>query len=247
MGSMANGESTSTLVERARAGDREAFEELTRRFGPRLEEQIRSRMGDAAKAKLEPEDVLNETFTCALESIPTPTTTRHGRYLLDVDASLSDDRIVDLGDLETPRGRSIEGIAENEQGVPLVATVTNVVLHAHEIPLDRSVTLRVVGPDGEPIPDVPIQLDRGFPAYGRLIGPDGKPVAGAEIIVRRGDSTEVARRQSSKAGRFLFYLSSGPSYTIDARHTDEGRAEWRGRVTVTHAAVKRLELRMSPE
>ncbi len=69
MGSMANRESTSTLVERARAGDREAFEELTRRFGPRLEEQIRSRMGDAAKAKLEPEDVLNETFTCALESI----------------------------------------------------------------------------------------------------------------------------------------------------------------------------------
>ena len=69
MGSMANSESTSTLVERARAGDREAFGEISRRFRPRLEEQIRSRMGDAAKAKLEPEDVLSETFTCALESI----------------------------------------------------------------------------------------------------------------------------------------------------------------------------------
>lgn len=57
------------LVELSRKGDREAFEELVHRLTPRLEVQIRARMGPGVRAHLEPGDVLSETFAAALGSI----------------------------------------------------------------------------------------------------------------------------------------------------------------------------------
>ena len=61
--------STEELVRSSQKGDRDAFQEIVRRFQVRLENQIRSRMGAAAQAAVEVEDVLQETFTSAFESI----------------------------------------------------------------------------------------------------------------------------------------------------------------------------------
>lgn len=58
-----------TLVTKAQGGDREAFDELCRRFRSRLEHQIEARMGADVLKKLEAEDILQETLTCAFESL----------------------------------------------------------------------------------------------------------------------------------------------------------------------------------
>ncbi len=62
-------DSTRDLVRLAQAGDRDAFQELAKRFQTRLENQIQSRMGAMPRAIVEVEDILQETFTGALESI----------------------------------------------------------------------------------------------------------------------------------------------------------------------------------
>ena len=62
-------ESTEMLVRRARDGDRAAFDEIVERFRERLERQVHSRMGAGVRGKVEADDILNETFACAFESI----------------------------------------------------------------------------------------------------------------------------------------------------------------------------------
>ena len=62
-------DATEILVSRARDRDERAFEELVKRFQPRLGAQIRSRMGPSVRAKMEVQDVLSETFACAFQSI----------------------------------------------------------------------------------------------------------------------------------------------------------------------------------
>ena len=59
------------LVERAQGGSREAFDILVEEFQPRLARQVRARLGAGVRSRLEPEDVLQETFTRAFQSIST--------------------------------------------------------------------------------------------------------------------------------------------------------------------------------
>jgi RNA polymerase sigma-70 factor (ECF subfamily) len=66
---MAKDESTRLLVEKTKAGDQEAFDQLVKRFQPRLMDRIRKRMGSHVRSKLEAEDVLNETFACVSSTI----------------------------------------------------------------------------------------------------------------------------------------------------------------------------------
>lgn len=66
---MATEEPTMALVKRAKSRDREAFRQLVERYRPRLTNQIEARMGNNARARLEVGDVLQETFTKALQSI----------------------------------------------------------------------------------------------------------------------------------------------------------------------------------
>jgi RNA polymerase sigma-70 factor (ECF subfamily) len=66
---MTKEESTLLLVEKTKAGDQEAFDQLVKRFQPRLMDQIRMRMGSYVRSKLEVEDVLNETYACVSSSI----------------------------------------------------------------------------------------------------------------------------------------------------------------------------------
>jgi RNA polymerase sigma-70 factor (ECF subfamily) len=60
---------TSDLVQRARTGDRAAFGELFRAHRARLLERIRARLGRKLRASVEAEDVLQETFLRAFESV----------------------------------------------------------------------------------------------------------------------------------------------------------------------------------
>ncbi len=66
---MSEADSTQELAQRARAGDREAFEELIRPLRSRLEDQVRARMGERVKASVEAEEVVQETLLKAYESI----------------------------------------------------------------------------------------------------------------------------------------------------------------------------------
>ena len=66
---MSTEEPTLTLVERAQHGDRSAFELLVERHRSRLARRIEVRMGPEVRARLEVEDVLQETVTSALRSV----------------------------------------------------------------------------------------------------------------------------------------------------------------------------------
>jgi RNA polymerase sigma-70 factor (ECF subfamily) len=57
------------LVERARGGDGAALEALLAREGPPLIAMIIARMGDELRRRVEPEDILQETFAWATRSI----------------------------------------------------------------------------------------------------------------------------------------------------------------------------------
>ena len=61
--------STAQLVQLAKAGDREAFDRLVALFRPRLEAAVATRIGPGLRAKLEVEDVVQETILRALRSI----------------------------------------------------------------------------------------------------------------------------------------------------------------------------------
>jgi len=50
------------LVQKAQAGDRDAFDHLARQVEPRLDALVRSRMSKEMRAALEPADVLQETL-----------------------------------------------------------------------------------------------------------------------------------------------------------------------------------------
>ena len=93
-----------TLVERAQGGDREAFNALVRTFEDRLRDFIRSRMGPVVRGRLEPEDVVQETFVRAFQSIG------HFRWqdeprLLGWLQSIAENRIRDA--VKGPRGDDV--------------------------------------------------------------------------------------------------------------------------------------------
>jgi RNA polymerase sigma factor (sigma-70 family) len=66
---MAEPEATAALVERARRGDRVAFEALTSQVRSRLLDRIQGMVGQKLREKVDPEDVLQETFLRGLGSI----------------------------------------------------------------------------------------------------------------------------------------------------------------------------------
>ena len=61
--------STQSLVAKAKAGDRQAFDELVDRYRLRLCGRIEARMGAEVRSRSEAGDILQETIVCALQSI----------------------------------------------------------------------------------------------------------------------------------------------------------------------------------
>ena len=66
---MESNKQTKTLVDRARDGDRSAFEELVNVNRPRLEALVRSRLGPHVQAQVSVEDILQETLLEAFRSL----------------------------------------------------------------------------------------------------------------------------------------------------------------------------------
>jgi RNA polymerase sigma-70 factor (ECF subfamily) len=62
-------ETSEDLVQRAREGDREAFDALILRFRDRLDAWVRSSLGPELKVRVSSEDVLQETFLWAFKGI----------------------------------------------------------------------------------------------------------------------------------------------------------------------------------
>ena len=71
---MTHDKRTLALIERARNGERTAFDELATSITDPLLASIRLRLGEKLREKLDPEDVLQETFVRAFRSI------RHFRW-----------------------------------------------------------------------------------------------------------------------------------------------------------------------
>jgi hypothetical protein len=60
---------TDDLIRKAQTGDRDAFGELFESFRERPLERISARSGRRVKQELDPEDVLQETFLRAFETV----------------------------------------------------------------------------------------------------------------------------------------------------------------------------------
>ena len=100
--SIVNDQTIRTLVTRAQDGDREAFEELIARYEVGLREKVESRMGRQVRGKTELEDVLQETFLRAFDSISHFTWRDESGFVRWLH-SIAENRIRDL--LKGPRGK----------------------------------------------------------------------------------------------------------------------------------------------
>ena len=68
-GIMTVDEPLKLLIERARSGNREAFESLSRDVRGRLVAFVQSRLGPSLRGRLDPEDVVQETLLRAFETV----------------------------------------------------------------------------------------------------------------------------------------------------------------------------------
>jgi RNA polymerase sigma-70 factor (ECF subfamily) len=66
---MTDPDTTHDLVIRAQRGDRKAFDELMRKYIPRLRTVVEVRLGSWLRQKVEAEDLVQETVARALESL----------------------------------------------------------------------------------------------------------------------------------------------------------------------------------
>ena len=62
-------ENTRVLISRARSGDREAFDQLTNQYGPRLMGFIRARLGTQLRQQVEVDDIFQDAVLRAFQSM----------------------------------------------------------------------------------------------------------------------------------------------------------------------------------
>jgi len=108
-----NRHTTRMLVDQAKAGDRAAFDALVESFEARLRQFIGSRMGPGIRERLEPEDVLQETFLRAFESIAHFAWRDEARFLAWL-KSIAENRIRDS--VKGPRGDDVLQLSGDMQG-----------------------------------------------------------------------------------------------------------------------------------
>jgi RNA polymerase sigma-70 factor (ECF subfamily) len=106
-------DTTPTLVSKAQAGDRGAFDALVGRYEKTLREIVRLRMGPQVQGKLEPEDVLQETFLRAFESIARFRWRDEAGFLRWLQ-SIAENRIRDA--VKGPRGNDVLQLFEDAPG-----------------------------------------------------------------------------------------------------------------------------------
>ncbi|HBE67003.1 MAG TPA: RNA polymerase subunit sigma [Planctomycetaceae bacterium] len=79
---MSNMEDESELVERALRGDQSAFASAFESYRPRLSRMIELRMDPRVQGRLDPSDVLQESFIQAARELPEYTNRRHVPFYL---------------------------------------------------------------------------------------------------------------------------------------------------------------------
>jgi len=95
---------TEILVAKAQAGNRKAFENLVARYNGRLREAVEVRMGRQVRGKVELDDVLQETFLRAFESIVHFQWRNEGGFLRWL-VAIAENRIRD--EIKGPRGKEV--------------------------------------------------------------------------------------------------------------------------------------------
>ena len=112
---MAPHDSTESKIARAKAGDREAFDELTGELRPKLLGFARVRLGPDLRARIEPEDVVQDAFVRAFQSIDR-FEWRGPNSLFNWIATILEFRVRDLsrvGKRGAPRRLAIDPAADN--------------------------------------------------------------------------------------------------------------------------------------
>ncbi len=66
---MANQNHPQSLISRAKKGDRSAFDELVETHRHRLDTRVRARIGDKLRQRIDEDDILQETFLRAFQTI----------------------------------------------------------------------------------------------------------------------------------------------------------------------------------
>ena len=68
-GLMTRDDETQRLVQKAKAGNGRAYDQLVDQFRERLAASVRARLGEGGLGRLDVEDILQETFVRAFQSI----------------------------------------------------------------------------------------------------------------------------------------------------------------------------------
>jgi RNA polymerase sigma-70 factor (ECF subfamily) len=124
-----NSTDTTTLLHAARAGSREALNDLFERCGPRLLALIRLRLGPELRARLESRDVLAECLLTAFQKLDQLRQT-DGVSLMAWLARIAENQIRDLADHHQRQRRDVrrEEPFEDEALVPDVRSQTRRVM-----------------------------------------------------------------------------------------------------------------------
>ncbi|MCZ6641681.1 MAG: sigma-70 family RNA polymerase sigma factor [Gammaproteobacteria bacterium] len=127
---------TTTLLQAARAGSREALEELFKRCGPRLLALIRLRLGPDLRARLESRDVLANCLLTAFQKID-QLRQADGASLLAWLARIAENEIKDLAEHHHRQRRDIrrEVSFEDEHLVPEIRSLTSRVIADEQLQL----------------------------------------------------------------------------------------------------------------
>ncbi len=127
---------TTTLLHAARAGSREALDDLFKRCGPRLLALIRLRLGPDLRARLESRDVLAECLFTAFQKIDQLQQT-DGASLFAWLARIAENEIKDLADHHHRQRRDVrrEEFLEDEHLIPEIRSLTSRVIMDEQLQL----------------------------------------------------------------------------------------------------------------
>ncbi len=162
------------LVERARSGDQQAFEQLCLGLRERLLATIRSRMGAAARQGTEPEDVLQALFVRALKSIQRFEWRGDGsfcRWLESIAIHVTLDAVRRQGRrtvLRIDRDLTGDG-ASPSKGIRRRERVDRLEVSMKALSPDYRTVLRLARMDGLPIKEIAEQMGRTESAVHNLL------------------------------------------------------------------------------
>jgi RNA polymerase sigma-70 factor (ECF subfamily) len=111
---------TKELWRQAKAGDRSAFERVFALYADRLLVFVRAKLGGSLRAKIEPEDVMQESFVAALKGFDDFEYTDEGAFLRWM-CRIIDHRLRDTHDYFTAKKRQVIALPKSAPTGPVTA------------------------------------------------------------------------------------------------------------------------------